>query len=146
MGVGAPFVLSLFLFFSSSPPLFPPAPQVSYFVDEHKTGSASCGILPWACFGDAVTSFVGYYAAAQEAGFKFVPKTFPLCNKTQHRPIDNLIDRFFLYVPRHGSPTTKETIQPNNKAPENSMVWLAFFFWTTVRTERPHWYPLSWQN
>ena len=95
MGVGAPFVLSLLLFFSSSPPLFPPAPQASYFVDEQKTGSASCGILPWACFGDAVSSFVGYYAAAQEAEFKFVPKTFPLCKKTQHRPIDNLIDRFF---------------------------------------------------
>lgn len=59
----APFLLSLLLFFSSSPPLFLPAPQASHFVGEHKTaGSVSCGILPWACFGDAITSFIEYYS------------------------------------------------------------------------------------
>ena len=61
----APFLLSLLLFFSSSPPLFLPAPQASHFVGEHKTaGSVSCGILPWACFGDAITSFIEYYSVA----------------------------------------------------------------------------------
>lgn len=73
----APFLLSLLLFFSSSPPLFLLAPQASHFVGEHKTGSVSCGILPWACFGDAITSFTEYYSVASEAGFKFVPQNTP---------------------------------------------------------------------
>ena len=50
------------------------------------------------------------------------PKTLPLCNKTQHQLLGNLTDRFFLDVPRHRSAATKETIQPNNKAPRTLLI------------------------
>ena len=53
----------------------------------------------------------------RKLGSNSSPKTLPLRNKTQHQLLGNLADRFFLDVPRHRTSATKETIQPNNKAP-----------------------------
>ena len=47
----------------------------AFFEVARETGTVSCRIAPWDCFGDAIAAFVGHYGVAQETGPRiFVPK------------------------------------------------------------------------
>ena len=38
-----------------------------------ETGSVLCPVALWDCFGEAITSLIGYYKVAEETGSEFVP-------------------------------------------------------------------------
>ena len=51
----------------------------AFFDVARETGSVSCRIALWDCFGDAIAAFVGNYEVAQETGPRiFVPKNSPM--------------------------------------------------------------------
>ena len=44
-----------------------------------ETGSVLCPVALWDCFGEAITSLIGYYKVAEETGSEFVPQKKPHC-------------------------------------------------------------------
>ena len=51
-----------------------------------RLGWVLCQIAPWHCFGEAITSLIGYYKVARKPGSSS-PKTVPQCNSAQTDPV-----------------------------------------------------------
>ena len=58
----------------------------AFFEVVRETGSVSCRIALWDCFGDAIAAFIVITRLRRRLDREFLsPKTAPWCNSTQHR-------------------------------------------------------------
>ena len=51
-----------------------------------RLGWVLCQIAPWHCFGEAITSLIGYYKVARKPGSKFIPQNSPTVQFNINRP------------------------------------------------------------